>query len=359
MKVPGQDLRYAVSQGLRVSQFLTQTLLGNRILGRKPTPEQQAELPPLKLVIRDLYELFERDLRNIRAGLYKAPRDEILGSPLAFASRTARIFTDLLRVRRRKTARNVQEVPQDSFTDKLPRYYRQNFHFQTDGYLSEFSAEVYDHQVELVFVGGGDAMRRQGLLPLRSFLEEKGLNAEDVSLLDVGCGTGRFLSAVKDNHPQMHVTGLDLSPWYLKKARENLAAQARVDFVEAAAESMPFRNAQFDVVTSVFVFHELPRLVRKKVASEMLRVLKPGGCIIFIDSIQIGDKPAFDSSVRFFPDQYHEPYYLDFVKHDLTKIFPRTKKVSQDLAFFSKILRFDKPLSAAKAKANTKTKSEV
>jgi ubiquinone/menaquinone biosynthesis C-methylase UbiE len=342
MKSQAQNLGYAISQGLRVSNFLTQTLIGNRILGRKPTPEQRAELPPLKIVLSDLYELFERDLRNIRAGLYKAPREEILSSPFTFASRTARIFGDLLNVRRRKNSRQVQEVPTDSHTQKLPHYYRQNFHFQTDGYLSEFSADVYDHQVELVFVGGGEAMRRQALLPLRAALEEKGLRDEDVSLLDVGGGTGRFMRAVKDNHPGMHVTGLDLSPYYLKKARAELASHSRVDFVEAPAEDMPFRNAQFDVVSCIYLFHELPRLVRKKVAAEMLRVLKPGGTLILLDSIQLGDKPDFDGSVRFFPVQYHEPYYLDYVKQDLDQLFPRAKRVSQDLAFFSKVLRYEK-----------------
>jgi ubiquinone/menaquinone biosynthesis C-methylase UbiE len=142
----------------------------------------------------------------------------------------------------------------------------------------------------------------------------------------------------------MAVTGLDLSPWYLKKARESMEPYRHCSFVEANAEAMPFRDGQFDVVSCIFLFHELPRPVRQKITQEMARVLRPGGQLIFVDSIQLGDKPQFDGSLKAFPTNYHEPYYLDFVEEDLDPMFTSAglSRKSQDLAYFSKILSYEK-----------------
>src|SRR5207247_2185151 len=76
---------------------------------------------------------------------------------------------------------------------RYPAYYRQKFHFQSDGYLSEASAERYDHQVEVLFGGGAAAMRRQALVPLRAALRKHPGGAGGAKLLDLGCGTGAFL----------------------------------------------------------------------------------------------------------------------------------------------------------------------
>jgi hypothetical protein len=53
---------------------------------------------------------------------------------------------------------------------KLPDYFLQNFHYQTDGYLTEHSAKLYDTQVEVLFSGSANAMRRQCLVPLSDYM---------------------------------------------------------------------------------------------------------------------------------------------------------------------------------------------
>jgi ubiquinone/menaquinone biosynthesis C-methylase UbiE len=340
-----QDLRgiaYTLSQGLRVSRFLGQSILSNFAMGRKASPEQAKELPSRKLVMKELVQLFERDLANIRAGLYKLPSD-LIEDPIRVSKNTLRFFWDLPWVRDREMRREVKEFSEEVPESEFPSYYVQNFHYQTDGYLSERSAELYDHQVETVFAGGADAMRRQALVPLHHFLETNG-QRDKVQLLDVACGTGRFLRFVKENHPKLMVTGLDLSPWYLKKATESLNEFQHASFVEANAEDMPFRNEQFDVVSCVFLFHELPRLVRAHVAAEMARVLKLGGILIFVDSLQLGDKPELDGSLKYFPTHYYEPYYSDYIEQDLDALFGSVGLVREktDLAFFSKILTLRK-----------------
>ena len=135
-------------------------------------------------------------------------------------------------------------------------------------------------------------------------------------LLDVACGTGRFLREVKANYPRLHVTGLDLSPHYLAVARRELAPWSRARFVEGAAEAMPFADAEFDVVTCIYLFHELPPRIRRAAVAEIRRVLKPGGTLIFVDSLQTGDEPDYDGTLELFPLAFHEPYYESYLRED-------------------------------------------
>src|SRR5260370_15062582 len=125
-------------------------------------------------------------------------------------------------------------------------------------------------------------MRRQALVPLRRSLVRPTLRLYPggpgaAKMLDIGCGTGAFLREVKRNYPRLGVTGLDLSAPYLAVARRRLSDWSRVELIEAAAEAMPFAAAQFDIVTCLYLFHELPPDVRRGVVAEMRRGLEPGG----------------------------------------------------------------------------------
>ncbi|NBC31040.1 MAG: undecaprenyldiphospho-muramoylpentapeptide beta-N-acetylglucosaminyltransferase, partial [Alphaproteobacteria bacterium] len=104
-------------------------------------------------------------------------------------------------------------------------------------------------------------------------------------------------------------------------AAERLAGQSRVGLVQAPAEAIPMPDGGVDLVTCVYLYHELPRKIRRQAAAEMARVLAPGGRLVFVDSIQRGDRPAFDSILAYFPDAYYEPYYEDYTKDDLVSVF--------------------------------------
>jgi SAM-dependent methyltransferase len=97
-------------------------------------------------------------------------------------------------------------------------------------------------------------------------------------VLDVACGTG--VVAVTAARLGARVTGLDLTPELLTRAREN-AGIAGVDIAwyEGDAEQLPFGDADFDVVLSQFGHMFAPR--PEVAVGEMLRVLKPGGTIAF------------------------------------------------------------------------------
>ena len=97
-------------------------------------------------------------------------------------------------------------------------------------------------------------------------------------VLDVACGTG--VVAVTAARLGARVTGLDLTPALLERARENASlAHVAIDFHEGDVERLPFDDSEFDVVLSQYghMFAPRPELA----VSEMLRVLRPGGTIAF------------------------------------------------------------------------------
>ncbi len=97
-------------------------------------------------------------------------------------------------------------------------------------------------------------------------------------VLDVACGTG--VVAVTAARLGATVTGFDLTPELLARARENAAIGGlSIDWYEGDAEALPFPDASFDVVVSQFGHMFAPRPL--VVIGEMLRVLEPGGTLAF------------------------------------------------------------------------------
>ena len=80
---------------------------------------------------------------------------------------------------------------------------------------------------------------------------------------------GRFLRDVRLAYPALRVTGLDLSQAYLDEAQRHLEGLRPVTFLSGNAESLPFADASQDVVTAVFLFHELPGEVRDRISAEI------------------------------------------------------------------------------------------
>jgi ubiquinone/menaquinone biosynthesis C-methylase UbiE len=340
---PWQRLAYDLGQATRVAWYLGHSRMAEQLTPPLSEPvEVNGRLPTRAALLRDLLALMQQDRANIEAGLYRLP-DDLAPDPLAAWRASQRFLSDIGRVGLRRRRRGDREIARTTTRGRYPAYYLRNFHYQTDGYLSEHSAELYDFQVEVLFNGAADAMRRQALVALAGHL--KGRRLADQPLLDVACGTGRFLRTVKHNYPRLPVTGLDLSRPYLAKAQRALAGWSWSRLVEGAAERLPFADAGFAVVTCIYLFHELPRRVRAQVAREMARVLRPGGLLVFVDSLQRGDEPAFDGLLDLFPAAYHEPYYADYIRQDVAALFADVgmQPVGNTRAHMSKVVVAAKP----------------
>ena len=151
----------------------------------------------------------------------------------------------------------------------------QNFHFQTGGWMTDESARIYDMQVEVLFSGAANAMRRQALVPIAE--ELRGRDQRRVAYADIATGTGAFLPQLRRAFPRLPVVAVDLSEPYLRQTQRRMRRAPKIAPVVAKAEALPFGDASLDLATCVYLFHELPPEVRRSVAAEMARAVKPGG----------------------------------------------------------------------------------
>lgn len=302
------------------------------------------DLKFFKAVRLSLHELLECDIARIERGLYP-PEVLMPESPLEHMRRLPLLLREGVRASRRrleKEARVFGEEAQDLLKD-VPDYYQRNFHFQGDGYLSELSAELYEHQVEVLFGGAADAMRRLIIQPLKEKFGST--DGAGLTFLEIGAGTGRATRFVRMAFPKAKIVAVDLSGPYLKRAQKQLERFNRHDFIEADAAKLPFQDQKFDAVYSVFLFHELPKDVRRDVVREGIRVLKPGGFYGFVDSLQLGDTVELDEALKQFPVHYHEPFYRGYLETPMAPLLEAEglKIFSRGTGFFSKFIAAEKP----------------
>jgi ubiquinone/menaquinone biosynthesis C-methylase UbiE len=313
-------------------------------------PHTDRAVPDRRRLFADMAVLFQQDLANVEAGIYPLPADHD-GSLATLLHRSRLFFEDLPDVHRRRESGVRSEVLTPETRGKRPRYYLQNFHFQSGGWLTEDSARRYDTQVEVLFQGSANATRRQALPQLHEIFA--GRDQRRLRLLDVGCGTGRFLDIVKQVWPRLPAVGLDMSEAYVREAKRHLRRWARIDLIVGNGEKIPLPDNSQDAVTSIFLFHELPPKVRRTMVREFARVLKPDGRLVLVDSLQRGDEPDYEGLLELFPQNFHEPYYTSYLEEDFGAIagafgLSHTRDLN---AFVSKVMVFDKPAGRAFASA--------
>lgn len=255
------------------------------------------------------------DWQEAERGLY--PTTLLFDAPwLDWASRYPLIWLDMPSTWKRRQERRVRDLPDHVESSDYPEYYLQNFHHQTDGYLSDHSASLYDLQVEILFNGTADPMRRRVLAPLLQGLEAfSDRPAGQIRVLDVATGTGRTLRQLRGGLPRAQLIGLDLSSAYLRQANRWLSALPGElpQLVQGNGEAMPFADASVQAVTCVFLLHELPGEARQQVLQDAYRVLEPGGVLVLADSVQLADSPQFASVMENFRRVFHEPFYRDYI----------------------------------------------
>jgi ubiquinone/menaquinone biosynthesis C-methylase UbiE len=307
-----------------------------RRMNARPSYRPERPVPSTREIFAELARLFLDDARAVRAGLYPATTREAV-DVLQDIPRIRAMLSDLPATLARQGDRETTTA-RGAADPSLPDYYVQDFHFQTGGYLTEDSARLYDVQVDTLFYGSANAMRRAALRPIAEAVA--GRDQRTVSLLDVACGTGRLLRDIRLTYPAMGLTGLDLSAAYLAEADRHLGGLRKPRWISTNAEDMPLATASQDIVVSVFLYHELPPEVRPRVTAEMARVLKPGGTLVFIDSLQMGDRPGWDGLLEAFPVRFHEPYFRHYTIDDLDGQFSAAGllPVSTSTVFLSKAM---------------------
>lgn len=265
--------------------------------------------------------------------------------PLTHLNTLGKIYADAVKVIFRKFQRKTKSFSKSAqkYVEDVPEYYQRNFHFQTDGYLSHNSAEIYDHQVELLFKGTSQAMRRIFLKDMKQYFSNYKTTSK-LHFLEIAVGTGSATEFVVKSFPGVKITCIDLSDAYLKRAQENLKDCSNINFLQAEGENLPFKDETFDAVFSVYLFHELPKDVRKKVIEESLRVLKKNGYMGIVDSIQMNDDDKLNWAILDFPKDFHEPFYKSYIETSMESLVPtmNTELVGKKIGFLTKALSYKK-----------------
>ncbi len=112
--------------------------------------------------------------------------------------------------------------------------------------------------------------------------------APPARILDVGCGTGRWLR--RYSNLGFEAMGVDATPQMLRVARTRGTA---APVVAGEANRLPFRDGEFDAVSDVTVIQHIPAALQPQALFEMTRVLKPGGRMILFELIRGEDAHIF------------------------------------------------------------------
>jgi ubiquinone/menaquinone biosynthesis C-methylase UbiE len=124
-----------------------------------------------------------------------------------------------------------------------------------------------------------DPMLRSMRLTVPDF---SGMRAGD-SVLDVCCGTGS--QVIEYGRRGIYAVGIDIEESMLVTALKNKKKLEALNtsFFLADATALPFDDGSFDYVSISFALHDKDRDTRNGVVSEMRRVVKPEGALVFID----------------------------------------------------------------------------
>lgn len=168
-----------------------------------------------------------------------------------------------------------------------PEYYLKPFHAYDRGNLSwdaamevEVAARAVHARIWPDTGAAGDAKLRQSYHDV--LLQT--LSEPPRTIVDAGCSVGMSTFALQQVYPQAHLTGLDLSPYFLAIAQYRSRQQQRdITWKHAAAEQTGLPDSSCDLVSFCLVCHELPAAATAAALLEAGRILRPGGHVAIMD----------------------------------------------------------------------------
>jgi len=142
--------------------------------------------------------------------------------------------------------------------------------------MSSVDLEAVKAKQQTVWASGDFAEIATTIVPAAERLVDAADLHAGWSVLDVATGSGN--AAIAAARLGCRATGADYVPALLERGRERAQAERlTIDFVEGDAENLPFGDASFDAVTSIYGAMFAPDHART--AAEMTRVARPGATI--------------------------------------------------------------------------------
>ncbi len=186
-----------------------------------------------------------------------------------------------------------------------PNYYITSFHAYSEGNLGwlpalevEVAAKAVHARIWPEAGAAGDSRLRQSYHDvLQAHLRDAPQPVRAIA--DLGCGVGMSTETLLATFPTAHLTGIDLSPYFLAVAQYRAQEHAQkhaskpleftppesppITWHHAAAEATGLPAGSFDLVSACLMFHELPKTAAIAIIREARRLLRPGGHFAIMD----------------------------------------------------------------------------
>jgi SAM-dependent methyltransferase len=142
-----------------------------------------------------------------------------------------------------------------------------------DGYAADYNATL-----QRAIGASGESVEFFAELRVSLLLDAVGPVAENVSILDFGCGIGNMTRVLAKRVPKARCVGTDISMQALEVARKlNRRDGTTIEYATTLPERLPFESASFDLALTNGVFHHIVPSERSRWVAELRRVLRPKG----------------------------------------------------------------------------------
>jgi ubiquinone/menaquinone biosynthesis C-methylase UbiE len=195
----------------------------------------------------------------------------------------------------------------------LPRYLEQTYWW---AYLHPQGVRFFERQwlVNLILWGNYRRLRDGALAAIGAQIEGK--------VLQVACVYGDFTERLaRLLGPAGWLDVVDVAPVQLENLRRKIGARPRVELLHRDSANLGFRDAGYDCVVLFFLLHEQPDPVRTRTVEEALRVVRPGGKVVFVDY----HRPSRGNPFRYLMQPVLallEPYAMDLWNHEIASWLP-------------------------------------
>lgn len=204
----------------------------------------------------------------------------------------------------------------------LPKYLEDNYWW---AYLHPQGLHIFEREwlVNLILWGNFSSLRDVALQEFQSGPQK---------VLQVACVYGNFTQKLAQQLPEAQIDVVDVAPIQLENLAKKVANYSNVSLHHRSSADLKFPTATYDSVILFFLLHEMPQDVRLATISEALRVVKPGGKVVFVDY----HKPVALSPFRYLMVPILstlEPFALDLWRHKLEDWLPPKTHSSKETFF--------------------------
>lgn len=194
----------------------------------------------------------------------------------------------------------------------------------------------YDSLNRMISLGTDQGWRRKVLKMVSDTNPE--------SILDIATGTGDLAILLSKSNAK-RIVGLDLSAGMLEVGKSKVSAlglQNKIEMIQGDSENLPFQDNTFDAITVAFGIRNFENL--EKGLSEILRVLKPNGIFVILET----------SVPTNFPFKQGYNFYMKTFMPLMGKVFSKDQKAYEYLSESAKNFPYGEKLNAILQKVGLK-----